>query len=259
MNKWVMGLRHLVPSVCGWLRTLAGHPGFALKLLLARVRFFLTRKLARPLIAPGGFPIDTPDALIAFWAIVVERELYHASWAEAVRRAERPLVVDVGANAGVFSYFVHTLNPRSEIIAFEPLPVMAAKVRALKERAGLNLDCREMALSNAPGEAVLETVHGYDGTSRLSSGASAQPAGGLRVRLSTLDAELPSRPVALMKIDVEGFEPEVLQGGPATLTRTAFVVAEAHSAAHLERITAALGQGWQRLQLGPCDYLFSRH
>jgi FkbM family methyltransferase len=258
MNKWVMGARHLVPSVCGWLRMLARHPGFALALLLARIRFFLTRKLARPLIAPGGFPIDTPDALIAFWAIVVERELYHASWAEAVRSAERPLVVDVGANAGVFSYFIHTLNPRCEIIAFEPLPVMAAKVRALKQRTGMNLECRELALSNAAGEAVLETVHGYDGTSRLASGANANQGGGLQVRLSTLDAELAARPIVLMKIDVEGFEPEVLQGGPATLTRTSFLVAEAHSAAHLERITTTLGQDWRRLQLGPCDYLFSR-
>jgi FkbM family methyltransferase len=258
MNKWAMGLRHLVPSVCGWLRTFVGHPGFALTLLLARIRFFLTRKLAHPLSAPGGFPIDTPDALIAFWAIVVERELYHASWADAVRRAELPLIVDVGANAGVFSYFIHTLNPRCEIIAFEPLPVMAAKVRALKQRAGMNLDCRELALSNAAGEAVLETVHGYDGTSRLASGTVAKQERGLRVRLSTLDAEIGPRDIVLMKIDVEGFEPEVLQGGPATLSRTSFVVAEAHSTAHLERITATLGPGWHRLQLGPCDYLFSR-
>jgi FkbM family methyltransferase len=257
MNKWVMGLRHLVPSVCGWTRTFVGHPGFAMALLLARIRFFLSRRLARPLIAPGGFPIDTPDALIAFWAIVVERELYHPSWGAAVRGEPNPLIVDVGANAGVFSYFIHTLNPRCEIIAFEPLPVMAAKVRVLKQRAGMNLECREVALSNAAGEAVLETVHGYDGTSRLASGPAQNATGGLRVRLSTLDVEAPSRPITLMKIDVEGFEPEVIQGGSATLSRTRYLVAEAHSMSHLERITSALGSGWHRLQLGPCDYLFS--
>jgi FkbM family methyltransferase len=255
MNKWVMGARHLVPSGRGWLRILAGHPGFAFRLLAARLRFFLTRKLARPLVAPGGFVLDTPDALIAFWAIVVERELYHPRWADALRQAGQPRVVDVGANAGVFSYFVHTVNPRSDIIAFEPLPAMAARVRALKERAGLNLECRELALSNAPGEAVLETVHGYDGTSRLAAGAAA---GGLRVRLSTLDAELPERPVDLMKIDVEGWEPEVIEGGARVLARTRHLIVEAHSAGHLQRIQAALGPRWRCLRLSPCDYLFSR-
>jgi FkbM family methyltransferase len=135
---------------------------------------------------------------------------------------------------------------------------MAARVRALRDRAGLPLECRELALSNAPGEAVLETVHGYDGTSRLAAGAGDSPAAGLRVRLSTLDAELPEQPVDLMKIDVEGWEPEVIEGGARVLARTRHLIVEAHSAAHLQRIQAALGPQWSCLRLSPCDYLFSR-
>jgi Methyltransferase FkbM domain len=78
------------------------------------------------------------------------------------------------------------------------------------------------------------------------------------VPVTTLDQELPDRDVLLMKVDVEGFECEVIAGGPRVLSRTKFLIIEAHTPEQRDAITGALGPGWQRSRLGPVDYLFSR-
>lgn len=94
------------PRRCQSLRHHApvfSRPGFALTLFLRRLRYFLTRRLEQPLLTPEGFLMDTPDMLIAYWSMFVERELHAADWARALAGTDKPLVADVGANAGVFS------------------------------------------------------------------------------------------------------------------------------------------------------------
>jgi len=53
--------------------------------------------------------------------------------------------------------------------------------------------------------------------------------GALTVRVETLDAIAPDGPIALLKIDVEGFEKFVLAGGRSVLQRAACVFIEVSS------------------------------
>ncbi|MDE3066830.1 MAG: FkbM family methyltransferase [Verrucomicrobiota bacterium] len=187
----------------------------------------------------------------------VERELYCKDWVAALQAAPQPLVVDVGANAGLFSHLAFCLNPRAEIVAFEPLPMMVEHINSLKQRNGMNLRCIPKAAGRAPGMAAMESPHGYDGTSRIS--VSAQPAGRtLQVEVTTLDRELAGRAVLVMKIDVEGFEEEVIGGAKETLSRTKFLILEAHDAPRREHLAGLLGPGWRWRRLGASDYLFAR-
>jgi hypothetical protein len=73
-----------------------------------------------------------------------------------------------------------------------------------------------------------------------------------------LDQELPGRDILLMKMDVEGYECEVIAGAAQALARTQLLIIEAQTLEHRDAITQALGPGWQRRKLGPGDYLFSR-
>ena len=104
--------------------------------------------------------------------------------------------------------------------------------------------------------ATLESPHGYDGTSRICT--TGQPTGqSFQVEVTTLDEELKGRSVLVMKIDVEGFEDEVIAGAIDTLSRTKFLIIEAQDAARREHLTRLLGPGWRRRKLGSSDYLFT--
>jgi len=258
MTKYGFALRHGIPSSLGFLRLLAQKPGFAARLFRHRLHYFQKRSLKEPILTPEGCLIETPDMLISYWCMFVERELADSRWIGAFKQAGKPLVVDVGANAGIFSLFAHSLNPRSEIIAFEPLPGMQNRLKALKERSGMNMTLHKKAVSSSIGTARFESPHGYDGVSRMASTQEANQPGTFEVETTTLDSVLGGREVFLMKIDVEGFECEVLAGGKQTIQNARFMIIEALTPEDVEKVTRAVGAGWRRAHLGAADLLFYR-
>jgi FkbM family methyltransferase len=255
-HKYAFAARHGVGSILGWLRLYPKSPAFACDLLKRRWRYFSKRQFD-PFATPDGFIFPTPDSLVSYWSMFVERELDRGDWISTLQKAQQPLVVDVGANAGSFSYLVHRFNPRAEIIAFEPLPTMQRHLQILKQKNGMNFRCIPKAAGRVPGTATIESPHGYDGTSRILT--TGHPTGDtLQVEVTTVDQELSGRPVLVMKIDVEGFEDEVIAGAQETLTRTSFVIIEAHDVPRRDHLTHLLGPSWKRCKLGASDYLFSR-
>jgi FkbM family methyltransferase len=255
-ERWQFAFRHGTKSVLGFVRVLVQRPTFAFRLASARLEYFRTRKFTGKIVTPESFIIDTKDSLIAYWSMFIERELHDRSWVSALAKHSRPLVVDVGANAAVFSHYAHCLNHNAEIVAFEPLPAMAERVRALKTRTGADLTCYEEAVSRAPGEAWFHSPLGVDGTSKFASGN--ETGNKFKVKVTTLDEKLAGREITVMKIDVEGFELDVIAGGPKTLAMTDFVVIESEDPDHLSKITSALGPDWRRSRLAHTDYLFTR-
>jgi FkbM family methyltransferase len=254
-DKWKFLVEHGLASFIGLPRMFFSRPRFALTLLACRARYFFTRRLKGPVETPEQFLIDTPDTLIAYWSMFVERELSDPLWVDRLRTLEKCLVVDVGANAGVFSHFVHCLNPAVEIVSFEPLPGMVERIRAMAERTGVNLVCHQKAVSAKAGEAFFESPHGYEGTSRLSQeGVSGKNV--FRVMTTTLDEVLGERKIDLIKIDVEGFECDVLKGASKTVQQTDFLIIEAQTSPHLLEIEHILGPDWRRKKLGSSDFLF---
>jgi FkbM family methyltransferase len=124
--------------------------------------------------------------------------------------------VDIGANVGrILEHFVG-LAPNGRHVAFEPLPELAAELRSRFP----TVDVRETALGAAR-KAEREFVRVVDAPSR--SGFSPAAAGKLAssrltVEVEPLDEALPADFVAaIVKIDVEGAELEVLQGALNTL------------------------------------------
>lgn len=124
------------------------------------------------------------------------------------------LFVDVGANVGVYSLWASE-TAGVDIIAFEPSS--AAHARAV-ENVELN------ALGGRV-NVVRKAVGGEQGEVRLTVGQGALnrvvgTSGGTEpVEQTTLDAELGTRQVAAIKVDVEGHELEVLRGGRESILR----------------------------------------
>jgi FkbM family methyltransferase len=254
--RWAYALEHALPAMTGWLRLLLVKPGWALRLLRARVGFFFTRHLHRPIQTPDQFIIESGHELVSYWSLFVERECWADEWTKALARETSPLILDVGANAGLFSHLVWTQKADAEFIAFEPLPRMAHKIREWKARTSAKLTLHEKGVSDHCGTASFYASEDADPT------ASLKPEGPkalkLTIPLATLDSVIPERPVFLMKVDVEGCECEVLAGGKNTVSRARFLIMEAHTTEALGKIQMLLGPDWRTKRVGASDFLFVR-
>jgi FkbM family methyltransferase len=123
------------------------------------------------------------------------------AWRQALRGGGG-LFVDVGANVG--SYTIWAAELGAEVIALEPA---ADTFRLLQENVALN-GYRVTTIQAAAGARC--------GTARFTTGRDAgnrlDPAGPVRTRLVTIDSLVAGRAIAGLKIDVEGFEIDVLRG-----------------------------------------------
>lgn len=119
------------------------------------------------------------------------------------------LVFDVGANIGLKTEVFLALGAR--VVAFEPQPdcMFELKGRLAHHR---NLIPVQAALGSAPGEQTFY-VRAHRGASGLLRDWDDPVESTMGVQISTLDEMIRTygRP-RFCKIDVEGFEPEVLKG-----------------------------------------------
>jgi FkbM family methyltransferase len=254
--KWAYAAEHALPALGGWLRMFFKKPGWAIALLKARADFFRTRQFSRPLQTPDGFVIESGHQLVSYWSLFIERECWARKWTLALREGAPPLILDVGANAGVFTHLVWTMRQDAELIAFEPQAGMARKISEWKTRTGAKLILHQTGVSDHEGMASFYASEEGDPT------ASLKPEGPKSIKLSipltTLDAAIPPRPILLIKVDVEGCECEVLAGARQTIKQARFLIIEAHTPHALKNIQMELGPEWHSKRVGASDFLFAR-
>jgi FkbM family methyltransferase len=168
-----------------------------------------------------------------------------------LRELLRPgdVVADIGGNIGMITLLAARLvGPTGRVIAFEPNPDASRKLLAAVEANGLAQVVRlePVAASDEQGEAELSVISKHTGLgtlARVDGDAGAHVSRRHRVRTERADDLLRDRgPVALIKIDVEGFEVRALGGLRETLSRDRPVVAAEVSEEALARAGSSVSR-----------------
>jgi FkbM family methyltransferase len=156
---------------------------------------------------------------------VISSALHYAAWPEFhelqwLRGVLRPgeVVLDVGANVGHISLLLADVVGPNNLFAFEPAPVAFERLCENWRLNGWPTDqLFNVAVGSNDGEVSIETAT----TPLTTIGVSSAPTEkGQKVGLRALDGlrdRWRGRPIGLLKVDVEGYEGEVLQGARAIL------------------------------------------
>lgn len=161
---------------------------------------------------------------VRFWAYpdcVVSSALHYSDWPEYhelqfLRRLLQPgqLVFDVGANVGHLSLLLADITGPEQVVAFEPTPVTFHR---LVENFRLNgwgiSQLCHAAVGRTCGRIELpDLAHPVTTNSPLGAATASRKVEVALVSLNSLVPEYRGQEVGLLKVDVEGFEPEVFAG-----------------------------------------------
>jgi FkbM family methyltransferase len=141
------------------------------------------------------------------------------------------VVLDVGANAGIYARELRSIGYRGRIVSFEPLSTAYAALSAYAA-ADPAWEAVNVALGAQPGEVVLNVAGNSWSSSvrpmldtHLAAAPESAYVGTQAARMETLDAVFDRyvRPGdrVWLKIDTQGHERDVLAGAAASLPRIA--------------------------------------
>jgi FkbM family methyltransferase len=141
-----------------------------------------------------------------------ERDFFEADILDYLRdfHGAQKVIVDAGANIGNHAVYFANFLKYDSILCFEPLP---DNFRLLElNLAYPNIELHQLALSDNKATLKMAPNKGNMGASRIYENGS------IEIGAITLDS-LNLQNVTLLKIDVEGYEPLVLEGAKDTISR----------------------------------------
>jgi len=139
------------------------------------------------------------------------------------------IILDVGANSGDLLIYLSDLNIPLTVRCFEPDPIAFASLQlncnnlqgalAVNKALGDKCESTMLYLSTLGGDSSLSEPATYDATVQVNS--------------LTLDSWLqcqtaipPDKEIKLLKLEAEGFEPEILEGAKEALHRIHYITAD---------------------------------
>ena len=143
------------------------------------------------------------------------------------------VILDVGGGQATTAQLFSHYFPTTPVYIFEPILSNFKEIE--KQAVGQTTwTLINKAVGNTVGETFINVASRVTASSLLEMNADTEGYGDLLVlekreaiKVTTLDAEIPSNlPVSILKMDVQGFELEVLKGATATLKRTHIIILE---------------------------------
>jgi len=223
-GRLAAAIRHIgrVPEVwrcqrrlTGWTRITRAYVGLQSLVLPCEVR----TKSGEVFTLQEFYDLET------LWQVFC-REVYSVDPSDRV-------IIDAGANIGLFACYAAAIAPTSIVHAIEPFPETFRRLSRTIERNHLQsrITCHNIALASTEGMGTMSAETESSQMFHLSSAASDV---GTRVRTTTLTSLLGQidAPVDLLKMDIEGSEYDVLLSTPvAALQPIGRITVEFHEPA----------------------------
>jgi FkbM family methyltransferase len=191
-----------------------------------------------------GTRIDNPPGRTGLVEVLVELWLEQPyTRGGFYRPADGDVVVDAGANVGVFSIWLARRHPRCRVVALEPFPenfaCLEANLRSARLGAG-RVEPQRLALGPTFGQGRMIAVGGRSLDHRLAQGGEAREGWDVAtVPLEGLFDLAQTDRISLLKVDIEGSERDAFEhADPAVLGRIDRVAIEYHD--HIRPGTLAL-------------------
>lgn len=190
--------------------------------------------------------------MIAFLSVLAKR-LANGLGLEILKTSKVPLhnllglssanirtIIDVGANTGQFARWASARFPLANIYCFEPVPQSFQQLArwAGRQKPG-RVSVFNFALGDEEGESEMFFHEDHSSSSSLLKSTEechrlypfTRHQKRVSIRITTLDKSvetlsLPLEKDVLLKLDVQGYEQRVLQGGSATLGKTEACILE---------------------------------
>lgn len=172
-------------------------------------------------------PLSRLEASLLGFDLIEKSKFRHPSrlLAEALKKFDIDLVLDVGANKGQFVRSLRSMGYKGEVISFEPMPTTFGALKLLSDRDPL-LRCYNFGLGGCNGEMELNVHRSSDLNSLLpmtNLGESRYNLNSERVKVSIrrLDDVLDelgdgwshsANRNVFLKLDTQGYDLEVLKG-----------------------------------------------
>ncbi len=160
---------------------------------------------------------------------------------------ERPVIIDIGANAGFFTMFVASRFPRARILAYEPMEI---NFRQLQKNVNLNrghyITCFNQAVSGESGTISLN----FDPGDSFTTGATIfdrhnKSFNKIRVACVTIPEIFQTQNLEFcdfLKMDCEGAEYDILYNCPGNYLKRIFQMAlEVHRGPYRGQDVHSLG------------------
>ncbi|MBW7935703.1 MAG: FkbM family methyltransferase [Flavobacteriales bacterium] len=134
------------------------------------------------------------------------------------------IIMDIGANYGLYTRFMAELTgPKGQVYSFEPIPTMYHVLKNNVSKLKLTqVQIITMAVSNKTGKATMQVPTYKDGSENFYEASLKHTDGnsGISVETIRLDDKFEHIPsLDFIKIDIEGHEPEALEGAKNTITK----------------------------------------
>ncbi|MFZ0565485.1 MAG: FkbM family methyltransferase [Chlamydiales bacterium] len=140
----------------------------------------------------------------------------HSFLKQTIGKAKEPVLFDVGANVGDWTKIALQINSSSRIYAFEPNPLPFQQLLKITGIKAYNQACSDHEGKRVLYDRADQTSGAHASLDREVLASLNKGVTETEVKVVTLDSIINAEKIThidLLKIDVEGYEYEVLKGG----------------------------------------------